>query len=86
MHLLQSETNTFHARFVSNRSQREKSSEAEVNGWVGAPFTPIILSEHDGRRGFQECGHQESSAEHLVMVMLTIHGNTTCVFFIRIYL
>lgn len=31
----------FYARFEVIGSQQAKTAEADVNGWMGAPFTPI---------------------------------------------
>ena len=50
---LASELKNFYAHFEAISSQQAKTVEAEVNGWVGAPFTPITLSEHDVRRAFK---------------------------------
>lgn len=38
-----SEENKFCANFAAISNQQATTAEAEVNGWVGAPFTTITL-------------------------------------------
>ncbi len=48
-------------------SQQAKTAEAEVNGWVGAPSTPITLAEHDVRKDFKHV-NTKKAADQMVSV------------------
>ena len=58
---LASEANNFYVHFEAIFSQQAKAAQAEVNGWVGAPFT---LSEHDIKRAFKHVNTKKAAGPH----------------------
>lgn len=58
---LASKLNKLCARLGVIGSQQAKTAEAEVNGWVSAPSTPIILSDQNVRRAFKRVNTKKAA-------------------------
>ena len=56
---LASEPNNFYACYEAISSQQAKTAEAEINGWVCEPLTPITLS--DIRRVFKHVNTKKTA-------------------------